>query len=104
MGRRVSVIKKKLRKWLLEPKSRDEANGYLAFFILIGLVLTLFIRGMAVIFAEGFLNGISAIFMIILGVVIMAIALFVILCALSFAIRIAINLVINTYNYFKKGK
>ena len=104
MGRRVSVIKKKLRKWLLEPKSRDEANGYLAFLILVGLMLTLFIRAMTAVFAEGILSGIYAIFMMTIGVVIMAIALFVVLCALSFTIRIAVNLIINTCNYFKKGK
>lgn len=100
----MSIIKEKVRRWLFEPKSSSDANMYLAFIILIGLVSILVIRAMTVVFAEGLLNGVSEIFMILLGVVIMAIALFVVLCALSFAIRIVVNLVINTYNYFKKGK
>ena len=100
----MSVIKKKLRKWLLEPKSRDEANGYLAFLILVGLMLTLFIRAMTAVFAEGILSGIYVIFMMAIGVVFVTAIILILLYVLGLVLRIAINLIINTYNYFKKGR
>lgn len=99
----MNAIKKKLRTWLLEPKSSADAGEYLALLILVGLILTLFTRAMIVVFAEGFLVGIQTIFAMLLGVVIMTITIFMTLYVISFIIRIAVNLAINTYNHFKKG-
>ena len=103
MGKLVIIIKK-LRKWLLEPKSRDDANDSLSL-ILIGLIfLSIIVRLLVEVFAIGILPAAYIIARALLGLAAMFALLYVMFCILSFILRIVMNLAVNTYNYFKKGK
>lgn len=98
------IIKEKVRKWLLEPKSRDDADDSLSL-ILIGLIfLSIIVRLLVEVFAVEVLPMIYTSAVLLLGLAATFALLYVVFCILSFILRIVMNLAVNTYNYFKNRK
>ena len=98
------TIKETIKKWLFEPKSSDNANAYLAPLFLVGLMLALLIGAMTVVFVEGVLSGMFTIFVAAIGAVFVTAVIFILFFTFRLVLRIVVNLIINIYNYFKRGK
>ena len=96
------IIIKKMRKWLLEPKSKNDIDAHLCLAVSGLIVLSLTARIWVEVFAIEIPSRLDTIIHLILGLASIYALFIVVFYTLNFVVRIIVNLVANIYNHFKK--
>ena len=96
------IIIKKMRKWLLEPKSKNDIDAHLCLAVSGLIVLSLTARIWVKVFAIEIPSAADTMIHLIIGLASLYALFIVTFYTLNFAVRVFVNLIVNVYNYFKK--